>query len=130
MKKGATDMKKIFYLLLLLSLILLTEEALFAWEADGIIPGTDITFSNLALSKNGVSVKLVNSSSDDVRVSLKLSFYNNNGNTIGYSLFGVREIAAGASAEISGNHLSGKWKQCKEAQRTEFLKMTYEPLYY
>jgi hypothetical protein len=129
MKKGAKDMKKFFYLILLISLILLTDDALLAWEADGLIPGTDITFSNLTVSKNGVAVKLLNSSSDDVRVSLKLSFYDRNGNIIGYSLFGVRDIAAGAMAEISGNHLSGKWKQCRDAERTEFLKMTYEPLY-
>jgi hypothetical protein len=104
--------------------------SLWAWEANGAIPGTDIEFSNLEVSKKGVAVRLANTSSDDVKVSLKLTFYDRNGNALGYSLFGLREIPAGAYSDISGNYLNGKWKPCRDSQRIEFAKMTYEPIYY
>jgi hypothetical protein len=109
--------------------IIASARGAFAWNTDGIIPGTDIAYSGLAVTKQGVSVKLENASGDDVKVSLKLTFFDKYGNAAGYSLFGLREIEAGGSAEISNNYLTGKWKPCRDAARLEFEKMTYEPIY-
>jgi hypothetical protein len=81
------------------------------------------------VSKSGVSVRLANTSGYDVRVSLKLTFFDGYGNSIGHSVFGLREISAGEPVEISGNYLSGKWKECRDAAKISFVKMTYEPIY-
>ena len=119
-----------FFLASLATLIILTSaSALFAWEADGGVPGTEIEYSGLGVSKDGVSVKLTNASTGDVKVSLKLRFFDAGGNEIGYSIFGLREIPAGDSVEISGNHLSGRWKPCRDAARMNFSRMTYETIY-
>jgi hypothetical protein len=104
--------------------------AALGWDAEGVIYGTDIEYSGLTVSKNGVAVKLTNTSNTDVKVSLKLTFHNANGGSLGYSIFGLREIQAGSYADISRNYLNGKWKECRDAARMEFVKMTYEPIYY
>ncbi|MDR2779900.1 MAG: hypothetical protein LBB28_02115 [Synergistaceae bacterium] len=123
-------MKKITCAVLGIILILATSGAVFGWDAEGVIYGTDVEYSGLAVSKNGVSVKLTNTSNTDVKVSLKLTFYDKNGSSLGYSIFGLREIQADFYADISGNYLNGKWKECRDAARMEFVKMTYEPIYY
>jgi hypothetical protein len=109
--------------------IFLTAAAVCAWNADGVIPGTDITYSELTVSKNGVAVKLTNNFDSDVKVSLKLTFFNAEGNADGYALFGVRTIAAGTEVAISRNYLSGSWRACRKSARIIFEKMTYEPIY-
>jgi hypothetical protein len=122
-------MKKIFLAITMAAVFFASAKAVFAWDAEGLVPGTDIRYSGLAVSKGGVAVKLTNTSGDDVKVSLKLTFFDANGNSIGYTIFGLREIYANSSADISGNHLSGKWKPCRDSARIDFSKMTYEPIY-
>jgi hypothetical protein len=122
-------MKKTICIVMAVLSVFLTAIAACAWNADGVIPGTEISYSGLTVSKDGVAVKLTNNSGSDVRVSLKLTFFNTNGNTIGYALFGVRTIAAGTEAGISRNYLAGKWKSCQKSARITFEKMTYEPIY-
>jgi hypothetical protein len=123
-------MRKFFLASLAILIVTMTSTpALLAWEADGVIPGTEIDYSELVVSKDGVSVKLTNTSADDVKVSLRLAFFDDRGNETGYSIFGLREIPAGESAEISGNHLSGRWKSCKDAARINFSRMTYDIIY-
>ncbi|MDR3280528.1 MAG: hypothetical protein LBT23_08445 [Synergistaceae bacterium] len=122
-------MKKIFMAILIVSFAFIIARAASAWPAEGVIYGADIEYSGMSVTKNGVSVKLTNTSGNDVKVSLKLTFYDTKGNSLGYSIFGLREIAAGGYADISNNHLNGKWKPCRDAQRIDFSKMTYEPLY-
>lgn len=123
-------MKKIVCAVLGIILALLTSITALGWDAEGVIYGTDIEYSGLVVSKSGVAVKLTNTSNTDVKVSLKLTFYDRNGNSRGYSIFGLREIQAGSHADISRNYLNGKWKECRDAVRMEFVKMTYEPIYY
>jgi hypothetical protein len=123
-------MKKIACAALGLLLVLTANGAVFGWNAEGVINGTDIEYSGLLVSKSGVAVKLINISNTDVKISLKLTFYNINGSSLGYSIFGLREIGADSYADISKNYLSGKWKECRDAARIEFDKMTYEPIYY
>jgi hypothetical protein len=101
----------------------------FAFGATGLIQGTEIEFSDLQVSKGGVSVKLSNVSQTDVKVSLGVTFHDAAGNEVGHSLFGLREIQAGRTVDISANHLTGKWRDCREAPRAEWRKMTYEYLY-
>jgi hypothetical protein len=112
-----------------MALILIIAGTSYAWTTDGVIPGTDIKYSGMSVTKNGVNVKLTNVSDNDVKISLKLTFYDANGNSVGYSLFGLREIYAGGYADVSNNFLNGKWKQCRDSQRMGFSKMTYEPIY-
>jgi hypothetical protein len=100
-----------------------------AWETNGKIPGTEVEFSGLQVSKSGVTVRLKNSEPTDVKISLELSFYDKYNNSIGHSIFGVREISQGTYVDITGNYLSGVWKSCKNATRMEWKKMTYEYLY-
>lgn len=97
-----------------------------AWEAQGTIFGTDIEYSLLSLSKDGVRVRLTNAYDTDVKVSLRLTFYDSTGNTLGYSLFGLREIPGNAYADVSNNYLNGNWRTCRDAPRIEWQKMTYE----
>jgi hypothetical protein len=106
-----------------------TAAAVCAWNADGVIPGTDISYSGLTVSRNGVAVKLTNNSGYDVRVSLKLTFVNEDGNADGYALFGLRTIPAGSEIGISRNYLTGNWRSCRKSARIIFEKMTYEPIY-
>ena len=101
----------------------------FAWEANGVIPGTEIEYSGLAISRQGVSVKLTNTSTDDVKVSLRLTFFDRTGNSLGYSLFGLREIRAGDSVTVSNNYLNGNWRACRNASRIGFARMTYDYIY-
>ena len=100
-----------------------------AWTADGVIPGTEIEYSELSVSKSGVSVKLTNTSAYDVKVSLKLTFLDREGNSLGYAIFGLREMEAGDSVTISNNYLNGNWKTCRDSARMDFSRMTYEPIY-
>lgn len=100
-----------------------------AWENSGVVHGTGVEYSNLAVSKSGVNVTLTNTEEFPVKISLRLNFYDRNGNSIGYSLFGLREIEAGGKKEIVGNYLNGKWKTCRDAFRMEWQKMTYDVLY-
>jgi hypothetical protein len=100
-----------------------------AWEANGGIPGTEIGYSNLQVSREGVSVRLVNTSGTNIKISLRLAFFDRSGNETGYSLFGLREIPKESYVDIAGNYLSGGWKVCKGAPRIEWRKMTYEFVY-
>jgi hypothetical protein len=115
---------------LLAAVVLSAADCAQAWSSDGVISGTDLEYSGLSVTKKGVSVRLTNTSGDDVKVSLKLTFYDVNGSSLGYSIFGLREIGARQQVEVSDNYLTGKWKPCRDSQRMEFLKMTYEPIYY
>ena len=121
-------MKRLFTAGLTLSILLVLVAGAYAWEAQGMIYGTDIEYSMLELSKNGVRVRLANTYDTGVRLSLRLAFYDRTGNTIGYSLFGLREIPGGAYVDISGNYLNGNWRACRDAARIEWQKMTYEPI--
>jgi len=123
-------LRKLYQFIFIVSLTLITAGVACAWNTDGEIPGTDIEYSGLSVTKNGVGVKLTNASGYDVKISLKLTFYDNNGNSMGYSIFGLREIGADGYADISNNYLNGKWKLCKDAPRIDFSRMTYEPIYY
>jgi hypothetical protein len=98
----------------------------FAWEESGVILGTEIEFSGMNVSREGVGVRLTNVSGSDIKVSLRVEFLSRDGNVLGYSLIGLRTILAGAYAEISGNHLSGNWRECKNAPRMKWRRMTYE----
>jgi hypothetical protein len=122
-------MKKIFLAVIAAAVIFVSAETLFAWGKEGAIPNTDIGYTDLSVSKKGVGVRLTNTSGDYVRVSLKLTFFDTNGNSIGYTVFGLREIPPNSSVDISDNYLSGKWKPCRDSARIDFSKMTYEPIY-
>ncbi|MDR1916874.1 MAG: hypothetical protein LBQ58_09905 [Synergistaceae bacterium] len=122
-------MKKIFLIVLAVSLILCSCSTLAAWDAEGAVPQTDIEFSSLEVSKGGVRVRLTNKSDYNVKVSLRLAFTDSEGNGIGYSIFGLREIPAGSYVDISNNYLNGNWKKCRDAHRMIWQKMTYEPIY-
>ncbi|GHV29851.1 hypothetical protein FACS1894167_09740 [Synergistales bacterium] len=114
----------------ILSVFLLSAPvAVPAWEKGGKIYDTDLEYADLNLSKAGLAVRINNPSTDDVKVSLRLSFFDRNSNKIGYSIIGLREIPAGSFAEVSGNYISGKWKECSKAERLLWEKMTYEILY-
>ncbi|MDR1581596.1 MAG: hypothetical protein LBS35_14665 [Synergistaceae bacterium] len=123
-------MKKTMCIVIAVLSVFLTATAVCAWKADGAIPGTDISYSGLTVSRNGVAVKLTNNSGYDVKVSLKLTFLSADGNVDGYALFGMRTIAAGSEAAVSRNYLTGKWKTCQKSARIIFEKMTYELIYY
>jgi len=90
-------MKKIFLAVIAAAVIFVSAETLFAWGKEGAIPNTDIGYTDLSVSKKGVGVRLTNTSGDYVRVSLKLTFFDTNGNSIGYTVFGLREIPANSS---------------------------------
>ena len=116
---------------LILSMAITTSHAVAStWAVDGVIRGTEIEYSGLTVSRSGVSVRLTNTSTDDVKVSLKLTFLDRGGNSIGHSIFGLREIEAGASVTISNNHLNGNWRACRDSARIDFARMTYEYIYY
>jgi hypothetical protein len=121
--------QKIFFASVCAAALLIFATGAIAWEASGTIPGTEIEFSNLQVTKKGLTVRLINSANSDVKVSLEVSFIDRTGNGIGHSIFGLREIQAGTYVDISGNYLSGAWKACKDAPRMEWRKMTYEYLY-
>ncbi len=117
---------------LLSSLLLFSVFAGFAVAAEklitsGPIPDTEMVFSDLVISKSGIDVKLTNNALFDVSVSLRLSFYDEEWNRIGYALFGLREIPAGNDVDVTGNHLNGNWKKCRNAYRLKWEKMTYKP---
>jgi uncharacterized protein YcfL len=122
-------MKKFFSLAVALMLLIPCTGCAFAWENTGAINGTDIEYSEMSVSKGGVDVRLTNTSAADVKVSLKVSFFDKEGNSIGHSIVGLREIQAGASVGISGNYLTGNWRQCRDARRMTWEKMTYELIY-
>ena len=105
--------------------ITISQAAAPTWPTDGAIPLTEIGYSELSVSRKGVSVKLTNTSAADVKVSLRLSFLDREGNSIGYSLFGLKEIDAGGSVTFSNNYLNGNWKACRDAHRINFSRMTY-----
>jgi hypothetical protein len=83
----------------------------------------------MTVSKTGLDVRLKNVSAFDVKVSLRVAFIDREGNTIGYSIVGLREIPAGTYADISRNFLNGNWRQCRDARRMIWEKMTYEQIY-
>jgi len=135
--KGAMEMKKLFFaaraitlMAILTMAISASHAAITAWEADGVIRGTDIEYSGLSVTRSGVSVKLTNTSPYDVKVSLKLTFLDRGGNSLGYSIFGLREIGAGGYVTLSNNYLNGNWRMCRNSPRIDFSRMTYEPIYY
>jgi hypothetical protein len=121
-------MKKTICIAAVLS-VFLSVAAVYAWNADGVIPGTDISYSELTVSRDGVAVKLTNNSNYDARVSLKLTFFNEDGNADGYALFGLRTIAAGTEVAVSRNYLTGNWRTCNKSARIIFEHMTYQPIY-
>jgi hypothetical protein len=123
-------MKKLLLLMMVVSFIFATCGVLAAWDANGIIPGSDVEFSSLAVSKSGVNVRLTNKSEYDVKISLKLIFRDGGANDIGYSILGLREIPAGSYSDISGNYLNGNWRNCRGAERLVWQLMTYEPIYH
>jgi hypothetical protein len=123
-------MKKFLFLTTAVSFIFASCTVLAAWDANGTVPGADVEFSSLDISRNGVSVRLTNKSGYDVRISLKLIFQDGGGNSIGYSIFGLREIPEGSYADISGNYLNGNWRKCRAAERLVWQRMTYEPVYH
>lgn len=100
-----------------------------AWEKKGIIPGTELEFSELGVSKSGVSVRLTNPSQTAVKVSIRLAFFDERGNSLGYTVFALREIAGGSYVNIADNFLNGSWKKCRDAYRSEWQPMTYELVY-
>jgi hypothetical protein len=104
--------------------------AAFAWEDGGVIIDTDVEYSEMKVSKSGLDVRLRNTSTVDIKVSLRALFRDRTGNSIGYSIIGLREIPAGTTVDIAGNHVTGNWRQCRDAPRMIWEKMTYELLYY
>ena len=121
-------MKKI-RLFLCLALAMFSVTTAHAWEAQGKIYGTDVEYSNLAITRNGVDVKFTNTYDSDVKISLRLNFYDRTGNLLGYSIFGLREIPAETYVDINGNYLNGNWRHCRDAAKMEWQRMTYEILY-
>lgn len=109
--------------------LLLFASLAHAWEKDGLIPATELEFAELKISRKGVSVKLINTSHTPIKASLKLTFSDNRGNTIGYAIFGLREIGGGNYVNIAETHLNGDWKKCQEAYRAEWQPMTYQLVY-
>lgn len=101
----------------------------FAWEKEGKIATTELAFSELEVNKKGVNVKLTNTSHTAIKASLKLTFFDERGNTIGYTLFGLREIAGDSYINIAENFLNGNWKKCRDSYRAEWQPMTYELVY-
>ena len=127
-------MKKCFcaaraVIMLIVFATVITASRTDAWESEGVIPGTEIEYSGLSVTRSGVSVRLTNTSPYDVKVSLRLSFFNRDGNSLGYSIFGLREIWAGNSVTLSNNYLNGNWRHCRDAPRMDFSRMTYEHIY-
>lgn len=121
-------MKKFRFFLCLAVAILFAATA-YAWDAQGKIYGTDIEYSNLAVTKNGVDVKFTNTYYSDVKISLRLNFYDRTGNLLGYSIFGLQEIPAETYVDINGNYLNGNWRKCRDAAKLQWQRMTYEILY-
>ncbi|MDR3332427.1 MAG: hypothetical protein LBT08_07350 [Synergistaceae bacterium] len=122
-------MGKKFSIVIALALLMICTGRASSWEDGGAIFGTDIEYSGMKVSKSGVDVRLTNVSASDVKVSLRLTFLTRDGNTVGYSLFGLREIPAGTYVDIRGNYLNGAWKQCKDSERMTWQRMTYELVY-
>ena len=122
-------MKKICLFLCCLAIVIFSVAPLHAWDTQGKIYGTDVEYSNLAITKQGVDVKFTNTYSSDVKISLRLNFYDRTGNLLGYSLFGLREIPAEAYVDIGANYLNGNWRKCRDATRLEWQRLTYEILY-
>lgn len=109
--------------------LLLFASLAHAWEKEGVIPTTELEFEGLDISKKGVGVKLTNTSHTPVKVSLKLTFFDERSNSIGYAIFGLREIKGDSYVNIAETHLNGNWKKCREAYRIEWRAMTYELIY-
>lgn len=109
--------------------LLIAAGAAYSWEAQGTVYGTDIDYSSLAVSREGVKVRFANTYDTDVKVSLKLHFYDKAGNAIGYSIFGLREIPGNTYIDVEKNYLNGNWRACRDAFRIRWEKMTYEPIY-
>lgn len=125
-------MKK--YSLTTLLLLFLTAIYAFAaesnWATSGTIPGTELAFTDLSVTKQGLSVRVTNNSLDPVKVSLRISFFDNQGNNIGHSVIALREVPAEAFFDVTNNYINGNWKACRDSHRMEFRHMTYEVLYY
>jgi hypothetical protein len=123
-------MKKCSLFIAALAMTIIYCTAALAWEDKGIIIDTDVEYSEMKVSKSGLDVRLRNTSTVDIRISLRALFRDRTGNSIGYSIIGLREIPAGTTVDIAGNHVTGNWKQCRDAPRMIWEKMTYELLYY
>lgn len=125
--------KKSLWLFVAVSALMLPSLALCAEDVPGMLPGmlpgTDIGYSNFSVSKSGITIRFTNTFNVDAKFSARVTFYDRNGNTLGYSVFGLREIPGESSIDIAGNHLSGDWKKCKRADRVDWQPMTYEVLY-
>ena len=78
------------------------------------------------MSKEGVSVVLVNSSDFFVRTSNKLFFLDDEFNIMGETFFAIREIGPHQSVRFTQNHLKGDWKKIAKAKRTRWEPFTYE----
>ena len=129
MKKCFCAERAVTLIIVFVMVITVSHTAAFAWDAEGVIAGTGIEYTGLSVTRSGVSVKLTNTSPFDVKVSLRLTFLDRDGNTVGYTIFGLREIWAGNSVTISNNYLNGNWRACRDAPRMNFSRMTYEYLY-
>lgn len=121
--------KKLFRAAAALAATVLLISAAHAYEAVGVVPGTSIEYSGLSVTKGGVNIVLTNTDESAVKVSMRLNFYDKNGNTVGYTIFGLREIDGKGSSAVTGNYLNGKWKPCKDAYRIGWQRMTFELLY-
>lgn len=121
--------RKIILMILVVIVALFCSSSSNALETNGKIYDTDVEYSDLVISKEGVSLKLTNTFSTPVKLSFSINFYDKNGNKIGHSIFGLRELAAESSSEYRGNYITGSWKACRDSFRAVFEKMTYEPIY-
>ena len=124
--------KRLVFALFLFAVFLfpcITEAAPPQWSTDGLLAGTEISYSALSVEKSGVNVKFTNTSHSTLRISSRLTFYDKNWDKVGYCLFGVRDIAAGESVEFFNNHITGDWKKCRSAFKTVWETMTYEQVY-
>lgn len=125
-------MKRIAVMMSMLMIaVVFTAISGYAWalEKEGVIASTELTFSELEITKKGVSVRISNTSGTTIRTSLRLSFFDSYGNSLGYTIFGLREISGDTFVNISENSLSGNWKQCRDAYRMVWSAMTYDLLY-
>ena len=105
-------------------------ESAYPFPVNGVIQGTDVEYSNLELTKSGVSVTLTNRSPGVVRISSQMLFLDKNATKIAGSIFALRDLEPGASINIDSNYLDGSWKKAKkETFRLEWKPMTYEHIY-
>ena len=121
-------MKKILFIVLTLSIFCLPAIS-HGEETQGMLPGTDIAYTEFSVSKSGVAVRFINTYYVDTKFSAKVVFYDQGGNTLGHSIFALRTLPAEGWVDLANNHISGDWKKCKRAARVEWQTLTHEILY-